>query len=154
MKTLLAVEGKLTPCCSKTNITYSFALPYDTERLDIFFSYSPKILDDLEKARELIAECIELGGDKYKETDLNKWKSILHLKNLLTVSIDDSKGFRGSAHRHNPMQHHFITAEAATEGFISGPVEKGLWRVTISVHAVITESCSYKLEVCEGSNDD
>lgn len=154
MNTLLAVEGILVPCCSKTNITYTFPIHAESDRLDIYFSYRPKILEDLELSKELIVEGIEKFGGRAKGSYLDDWKSFLPLNNLLTISVDDYEKFRGSAHRHNPEQHHFIKKDDASSGFIPGPIGKGQWRVTISIHAVVTNQCKYTLKVCEGNNDD
>ena len=152
MKQLLKAEGVLTPCCSRTHISYSFFLPSDTDRLDIFFSYSPKILQDTELGDKLIKECLKKCGADFQEVELDE--GICHLKNLLTVSVRDGTAFRGAAHRHSPKQHQFIAVDQASDGFIPGPICKGLWRVTISVHAVLTDCCRYKLEICEGKSND
>lgn len=149
MKTLILAEGKVTPCCSKSHITYSFNLEKEADRLSIDFSYEPKKLLDREKAKELICEgiCKFSVGDTEKE--LENWEAHFPIQNLLTVSIDDSAGFRGCAHRQSPEQKFFITEDTASPGFVPGRLERGIWRVTLNLHAILTDYCQYRLHVWE-----
>ncbi|OPA80888.1 hypothetical protein BVG16_00630 [Paenibacillus selenitireducens] len=154
MKDLLIVEGTLTPLSSKTHITYQFNIPGPAESLRIDFSYSPKVLDDKEQARVLIEEAL----DKYVDPSLQavykeQWEKFAPLKNLLTLSIDDPEGFRGSAHRHPNHQHHVLSPHESSPGFFAGPIHEGVWRVTISVHCVVTSECRYQLHIREGEID-
>lgn len=151
MKDILIVEGSLTPLSSKTHITYQFYLPQSTERLAIDFSYTPKILEDKNLSRVLIEEAL----DKYVALSLQavykeKWEKFVPLQNLLTLSIDDPEGFRGSAHRHPNNQHHVLSLHESSPGFFAGPIQEGVWRVTISVHCVVTTECHYQLHIREG----
>ncbi|GMX66661.1 hypothetical protein Elgi_59330 [Paenibacillus elgii] len=153
MKDLLIVEGKLTPLSSKTHITYQFYMPEAAECLVIDFSYSPKKLNDLHASRELIEDAI----DQYVNPSLQpvykeQWEKFVPLQNLLTLSIDDPDGFRGSAHRHPNEQHHVLSRKESSPGFIEGPIQDGIWRVTISVHCVVTEACHYTLSIRGGAS--
>jgi len=150
--TLIFAEGKLTPACSKSHIKYTFNLPVQSRRLNIDFEYQPKKLFDEERSKMLIQEGLRRFCENPDENELNSWKSYMPLSNLLTISIDDPKGFRGSVHRHTPVQHLFITEDAASPGLIQGSLPEGQWSVTISVHAVVTEECCYKLHVWEGDD--
>lgn len=148
MRDILHVEGRLTPLSSKTHITYQFHLPEAIERLHVAFSYSPKKLEDPAKTQVLIHEALE----KYVKPPLQdvykkQWENYAPLLNLLTLSLDDPAGFRGSAHRHPNEQQHDIGAEESSPGFFSGPIQEGVWRLTISAHCVVTEDCHYKLLV-------
>ncbi len=151
MNTLILTEANLYPYCSRTHITYTFNLQKDSEQLNIDFEYYPKILKDPVKSKELIINGLNLYADKKRCLLTEKWEQFLPLKNLLTISIDDSDKFRGCAHRHSPKQNLVISHEKASPGFIPGMLKKGLWKVTISVHAVVTDNCHYKLHVWEGA---
>lgn len=151
MKDLLVVEGKLTPLSSKTHIAYQLYIPEAVESLHIDFSYSPKTLDDKDVSRVLIEDAI----DRYvrpsqKSVYMEQWEKFVPLKNLLTLSVDDPQGFRGSAHRHPNDQHHVLSPRESSPGFLAGPIHEGVWRVTISVHCVITPECRYQLSIREG----
>lgn len=152
MNTLICVEGNLTPSCSKSHISYTFNLKNECNRLNIDFSYEPKKLNDIDKSRELIQEgiCNFVQDEQEREKLMSSWETYLPVLNLLTVSIDDSLKFRGCVHRHSPEQHLFIMEKLASDGLIPGKPGPGQWTVTISVHAVVTEFCKYRLHVWEG----
>ncbi|WP_435171854.1 hypothetical protein [Paenibacillus glycanilyticus] len=145
---VLEAEGQVTPVCSKTHIAYSFHLDRQGGKLWIGFSYEPKNLEDREQAHPLIAA----GINKYTEQAqcarlLEKWESFLPLKNLITISVDDPKRHRGAGHRHNPEQLLLIAGEDASPGFVSGELSEGLWRVTLSLHEIVTDHCRYRLRI-------
>ncbi|PAD79405.1 hypothetical protein [Paenibacillus campinasensis] len=155
MDDLLIVEGNVTPLSSKTHITYQFHIDEPAACLDIAFAYSSKALEDREASRRMILEAI----DKYAEPSISElqkqhWERFVPLQNLLTLSLDDPSGFRGSAHRHPPEQHHLLTEEQASPGFIAGPLPSGIWKLTISIHCVVTPECHYRLVVRKGGNAD
>lgn len=152
MNTLLKVKGELSPVCSKkTHITYSFYIPEGVTELHAHFAYSPKVLEDAEKSKELVLESLAA----YVEPHLlpvyrDKWESYLPLNNLITLSLDDPQGFRGSGHRHNPDQRYILSEQEASPGLERGPVISGMWKITLSVHCIVTETCDYELQVWEG----
>ena len=137
MKVLLQAEGALTPVCAKSHIIYAIDLDREISQLWIDFSYSPKCLhrDLLEEQQQSLAA---------------HWEDFLPLKNLLTLSFDDAAGFRGCAHRHDPRQHLELATHRASPGLLAGPVPPGQFRITLSVHALITNTCRYSLRVWEG----
>lgn len=152
MRTLILAEGDLNPLCSRIHIPYIFSLPKGGTQLHIDFGYDPKILEDRERSKELIIGSLisYIDTDSERSRLIEEWERFLPLRNLLTVSIDDCQGFRGCAHRHSPKQHLTISQEKASPGFIPGPLTAGQWKATISVHAVVTGKCHYKLHVWEG----
>jgi hypothetical protein len=148
MMSILEVEGQVTPVCSKTHISYKFYLDQTGGKLWISFAYEPKNLEDREQAKRMIFESIE----KYTEADQReriqvKWESYLPLKNLITVSVDDAKGHRGAGHRHDPEQLLFLSEEGASPGLVRGTILPGMWEVTLSIHAIVTNTCRYKLQI-------
>lgn len=150
---LLEAEGKLTPISSKTQLTYQFQLNHECEFLDIDFKYAPKQYQDKAASHELIMEAIEKYAEpEWAEPYKKNWEGFYPLQNLLTLSVDGPEGFRGSAHRHPPEQQHRICSDASqtSPGFISGKLAAGVWKITISVHCVVTPECRYVLEVRGG----
>lgn len=149
-KDIITAQGKLTPLSSKTHITYQFHLDHPLSLLEIGFSYTPKQFLDREASQPLILEAIETYSDPaWVELHKKQWDTFYPLQNLLTLSLDSPVGFRGSAHRHTPEQQHMICPDwnKTSPGFIAGDVPSGVWKVTISVHCVVTPDCHYELFV-------
>ncbi|MCZ8511871.1 hypothetical protein O9H85_05430 [Paenibacillus filicis] len=147
-RTLLDVQGQVTAVCSRSHISYKFHLGEPGGKLWIRFVYGPKNLDDMELAKSLIYDSIE----KYTEPSRiplvqAKWESYLPLKNLITVSVDDPDNHRGAGHRHDPEQLLFLSAEDASPGLVKGEIPAGMWEVTLSLHAIVTDICNYSLEI-------
>ncbi len=129
------------PDASRTHIRFPFVLESGPARLEVTFSYDPRELSDERRTRELV----ETGMRAYGE--LEEPASGITLRNLLTLSLDGPSGFRGCAHRHLLSGPVLLSREAATPGFIPGPLEAGRWLATISVHSVVTERCAFTLRV-------
>lgn len=154
MDILLDVKGQVKPICSKSHISYWFELPDKVETLHLIIKYSPKKLEDKLKAKPLIIDAIgKFIEEEHQEAYLQKWESYLPLQNLLTLSVDDPVHSRGAAHRHDPEQHLYISELDASPGLVAGTLIPGQWRVTISLHAIVTEICDYSLQVCTGGKD-
>jgi len=154
MNIILEAEGKLFKNCTRNHVVYCFQLDESVEKLNINFCYEPKLVTDKEEIKEIF----EYYSADYPENDkkllLEEKENIKSLSNFLTISIDDEKGFRGCGHRHNPNQKLFISKEKASEGFIPGEIKKGMWKVTISTHAILSEAVNYKLIIREGDGED
>lgn len=147
-KIVLDVQGQVTPDCSKSHISYKFPLQEPIGKLCVHLAYEPKNMEDVDKAKAIIMQSI----DKYVELENReriqaKWQSFLPLKNLLTLSIDDPERHRGAGHRHDPEQFLFLSESKASPGFVSGRIPPGMWEVTLSMHAVVTKSCRYMLQI-------
>ncbi len=143
--------GRLSPICSKTHLAFRFHLPQSADMLHIQFAYEPKKLEDPVMAkREIEAALRRDAGLKQQQALLDKWEDFFPLQNLITISVDDPEGFRGSAHRHDPFQLHKLSKEQASPGFTAGELPKGIWTVTLSVHCIVTPSCQYELKIWEG----
>lgn len=145
---ILDVQGIVHPNSSKTHISYRFHLGTQGGKLRIHFAYEPKNLEDQEQSKTMIFESI----NKYTEPNQReriqaKWESFLPLKNLITVSVDDPERHRGAGHRHDPEQLLVISELEASPGFVSGKMLAGMWHVTLSLHAIVTESCRYTLQI-------
>lgn len=146
---LLSEEFQVTPENEKTNISFPFTVPEDTVSLKITFSYDPKILEDDERARLLIENNIKKDAGEYAD-EYPDWKEFLPLKNLITVSIDDTVGYRGCAHRQDKDQIHIIREDFASRGFHKGRPQVGQWRIVLNLHGIVTEKIDCKLMVEAG----
>ncbi|MFS0726498.1 hypothetical protein [Paenibacillus sp. 1P07SE] len=147
---LLEVEGTLTPLGSKMHITYQFEIHQAVPIVLIEFKYAPKSFLDKEASYPLIMDAIERFTEPERiEAYHAQWENYYPLQNLLTLSIDGPDGFRGSAHRHAPEQQHAITGDSRTTspGLIPGPITPGVWKITVSVHCVVSPQCHYALSV-------
>ncbi|MCR8636251.1 hypothetical protein [Paenibacillus radicis (ex Xue et al. 2023)] len=150
MNQLLEIEEKLMSEQNQTHITYLFNVSDSCPKLNIDFSYFPKSLDNEALSKEIIGQSLRKYSDGNDPVMEEGWRRFLPLKNLITVSIDDPNGFRGACHRQDSMQHLFLATGAASPGLMQGPLTAGQWSITLSIHALVTETCSYKLSVWEG----
>lgn len=147
MKLIYSLRKTLTEADNKTNVFCPFYIERELKKMEIRFSYSPKELDDTQKARRFIDE----GFRKYAPEPYRKgykpWQEYLPVLNLLTVSLDSPSGYVGCAHRQSPEQIHIFTENECSRGFVPQRLETGLWRVTVNVHALVSDECTFNLEV-------
>lgn len=146
---LLSEEFQVTPENEKTNISFPFTVPEGTASLKITFSYDPKVLEDDERARMLIENNIKKDAGEYAD-EYPDWREFLPLKNLITVSLDDTKGYRGCAHRQDKDQIHIIREDYASRGFHKGRPEVGQWKAVLNLHGIVTERVNCRLKVEAG----
>jgi hypothetical protein len=151
---LLRAEGILDTLASKTHLSFDFYLKKPVQRLNISFCYDPKWLDDKSIAQQLIEVSFERYLENGQEQPHPKWEIYYPLQNLITLSFDDPFRFRGAAHNPLAEQSHFITEKAASPGLLPGVLPAGIWRVTLSVHAIVTPKCRYRLLVWEGDQNE
>lgn len=147
MTVLLNEKIILTKENEKTNVPLSFQVEEDFTSLEITYSYSPKILTDKEKSKELIEENIRTdAGENF--CDYPSWEEFMPLKNLITLSLDSPEGYMGAAHRQAENQHHIISEEFSSVGFERTEITKGEWILTLNVHALVTDKaeCLVKVE--------
>jgi len=144
----LDIEKEVTPADSRSHHRYSFELNRPYAGLRIRFEYSPKVLEDRKRAEELIRQSIEryVEPERQKLT-LEHSEKFLPLRNLITVSVDDSRGYRGACHRQDPVQDLRISDREASPGLTRGAIPEGTCTVTVSFHAIVTERCAYRLKV-------
>lgn len=130
----------------KTNISFPFSINEDAAALKISFSYSPKLLEDDERANMLIENNIKNDAGEFAGEYTN-WDEYKPLKNLITVSLDDPDTYRGCAHRQDKDQIHIIREDFASRGFHKGKIQKGQWKVVLNLHGIVTESVDCRLMV-------
>lgn len=152
MKPILDVKGTVTSSSSKTHIIYHLHISKEIQGMHVEFSYEPMQLDDKEKSKPLIVEALQqYVTEDVRKVYIDNWEANHPLKNLLTLSFDDVNGFRGAAHRYGtPGEKLILSADEASPGFMAGPIPCGLFRVTVSVHCIVTEECHYTLKITEG----
>lgn len=153
MRTLISVEGILNPICEKNHISYVFNVEDNLSNINILLDYTPKHLEDREKSKKIIEGCLSRYSLLTDEEIKEQWINHLPVKNLITVSVDDSRGFRGAAHRQPDGEKLYISNEKVSPGMIPGEIIPGQWRVTVSTHALVTERCIYKLHVWTGGEE-
>ncbi len=146
MKLLIEKELCLTESDTKTSVSIPFTVPGNTEKLFITYSYSPKLLEDEEKAKRLIKENIlrDAPEDAEAYTDYGRF---MPLKNLITLSLNSPEGYVGAAHRQDSEQHHEICEDFASPGFIKCKPEKGEWVLSLDIHAIVTDNVICKLKI-------
>ncbi|HQY91378.1 CehA/McbA family metallohydrolase [Caldilinea sp.] len=59
------------------------------------------------------------------------------LDNMLTLSLFDAQGWRGARHRGGNRHDVWIEANAATPGYLPGPLPPGAWIVQIDAHRIL-----------------
>ncbi|SNX54739.1 hypothetical protein SAMN05660242_2452 [Thermoanaerobacterium sp. RBIITD] len=154
MNLIYKTESIVTPLCIKTHITYKLYLPMVCKKLIIEFSYNPKELDNAEESMKIIKKALK---NYVNEEDMVYYKenlgNYLPLKNLITLSFDDKNGFRGCAHRQDNVQKLFISNKSASPGLIQGSIPAGYFFITLSLHAIVTDFCKYKLFIWEGNDE-
>ncbi|MGG3470406.1 hypothetical protein ABES02_23340 [Neobacillus pocheonensis] len=62
MDYLYEVEGKVTPSCASSHITYSFFVVKPYKTIKCFFEYSPKNLNNEEQSKKIILESLRKYG--------------------------------------------------------------------------------------------
>lgn len=133
--TLFSIKGKITAANDKTNLVHRFDVPENIKSLTIKYSYSPKTLENREKAVRLIEECFK----KYDDEIIGKASDYLPVKNLVTVSVDCNGRYVGAAHRQANEQEHIISREKSSVGFIKTDIEAGEWDIVLNVHYACCE---------------
>lgn len=132
---LYSTKGKITAANDKTNLIHRFDVPEQLRALVIRYSYSPKTLENREKAVCLVENCFE----KYGETLTVKASDYLPVKNLVTISVDCNGRYIGAAHRQANEQEHRISRDKSSPGFIKTDIEAGEWDIVLNVHYACCE---------------
>lgn len=137
---LFEKTGVVTSKQDKTNLFFDFAVPENMNRIILDYSYSPKTVESEETALDLIKDKMEQYGAGGKAEDY------MPVKNLITLSLNDEKGYRGAAHRQAAVQHHEISRNFADAGFIKGEINSGVWQLALNVHCCACD-VQYKIVI-------
>ncbi len=150
MKILKETEVLLRPDDEKSGTYIPFLVEGKVKKLCITYSYSPKLLDDEEKAIRLIEE--NILRDAHEDKEIYKdYGRFMPLKNLVTLSLIAPSGYRGAAHRQDSEQYHEISCDFASPGFLKGEIEQGQWSLRLDAHAVVSDKvhCRIRIEAEE-----
>ncbi|UFT99043.1 CehA/McbA family metallohydrolase [Radiobacillus kanasensis] len=147
MKTLLETRVEVTQESMQSHISYKFYVPENVEDIVIDFSFHPSHLQDAELAAQIAEQSLRYYGLEDEDRIEEQVNEYLPIKNLLTLSIDDPDGFRGARHSHLSTQKMTIGEKNSSPGVLNKMNQSGLWIFTISVHAIVSETCSMSLKV-------
>ncbi|MGG3574008.1 CehA/McbA family metallohydrolase [Bacillus gobiensis] len=151
---LFETTSEISSNSSQSHLKHTFFVPKETTNLTVQFHFEPAQLDDNELGQKIIEESFHY----YELETENAAKRTLHdfpIKNLLTLSIDDPDGFRGAHHCHKPTQRMTVSETNSSPGILNKQNSPGLWSVTVSTHAVVTEKCRFTLSVtADGPEND
>ncbi|SEN84208.1 PHP domain-containing protein [Amphibacillus marinus] len=154
MQTIFETTTTLEQSSTQSHSSFTFFVPMESNQVMISFAFSPAFLDDNNQAKQIISQALDhYQGWVEAETEANQINKHLPIKNLLTLSVDDPNGFRGARHCHKATQLVTLSEQSASPGMLKGSLPEGLWAITISAHALVTETCTFKLKVeVEGRN--
>jgi hypothetical protein len=120
----LRFEGRLRPEQTFSTVLLPFEVPAGTARIDVHYAYSDAIGSD-----PLLA-----GGS------------------TLDIGLFDARGadfmtagFRGWSGSARPS--FFITPEAATPGYLPGPLLPGIWHVCLGLYKIPDHGCEYAVTI-------
>lgn len=129
----------------QSHIQFQFYVPKLLDHLIVQLHYDPPHLK--EEQDDLMLNGRSAFYDFNIHTNSKAKEKIFPLNNLITLSIDDPVGFRGSCHRHQPNLEVRMTNHTASLGIISRPLEAGMWAFTVSCHAIVTEQINVTFTV-------
>nr|WP_309101478.1 CehA/McbA family metallohydrolase [Fredinandcohnia onubensis] len=135
---LFKQDFKISQSAHQAHLVYRVYVPEGLSEIVVHFHYGPI----LETKKETIRKAVVREG--LSESVIQENTTV---RNLLTVSINDPKSFRGAHHFFSEEQMIKINTERATEGFISGMIHEGYWEFIISCHGVFSEEVTGKIAV-------
>lgn len=148
MDILLNERQELNKSHIQKHIIHEISLKKKYKKVIVEYSFAPKYLEDELENKEIIITAMErYGMNDYSYHEKVGWQEYGKLKNQVTISIDDNNGFRGCAHRRDQYQKYILSTEEASPGFISGEVPMGKFRLTVSIHALVTEKFEYNIKI-------
>ncbi|MEC0126975.1 hypothetical protein [Paenibacillus pabuli] len=151
---LLDLQGYASPEDSKTHIRIPFELDEGCGKLNLRLQYAPKTLENREKAIQLLKNSYDLYIlPENREYAMENAGRHLPLKNLMTLSLDDARGYRGACHRQDELQELFVSEREASPGLMAGELVPGSWSVTLSLHSIVTDTCDYHLQIWTTEED-
>lgn len=122
-------KGIITALENKTNIFHQFIVPENISKIKVYYTYSPKNVEDDINARLILNEAVK----KYNAEILNP-ATFLPVKNLVTLSFDECGNYRGACHRQANEQTIIISENNSTPGIINRKIEAGKWNIVLNVH--------------------
>lgn len=137
----------LRPEQTKTNVIRLIDVPRDFREAVIEFAYEPKwVTDPAILKRETLKGSLQYGMVPEGTTDI-PLEDCPKICNMVTFSMDINDRFCGYAHRHDPEQLIRISETYATPGFHKIKPVKGVWKLTLPVNNVSTDTCTCTVRV-------
>lgn len=145
MSTVFKTETVVPKSALHTHIPFGFEIKEGGEKLVIAYSYAPKRYDGAD-AESLAYEAFLRAYPSDENIEKAAVLGALPLNNHITLSLEKDGEVVGTAHRHSPDNVFEIGPHRASPGFFPTPVTPGNYTVVLSVHAILDEEVSVKLE--------
>lgn len=117
-------------------------VPEQLDSIVVSFSYQP----EKEENQAVLDSIIKEQGDLYNLNQQEK-ESISSLRNLITLSVTDPVGYRGSCHRFETTQTVRLAAGESTPGMLNRSIKSGMWDFAFNMHAVVTQTCQLDIQI-------
>ena len=137
-KIVFQQEFSLSHYDHQSHIVYRFHVPQGSRLLKILFKYNPL----LETNKVSMRRSLDKEG-LYEDSEFDQEG----FRNLLTLSVNDPKVFRGAHHYFNTQQEIIISNSQASLGFVPGPIEPGMWEVVLSNHGIFSDKVDGHIQV-------
>lgn len=137
-RVLFQQKFSLTYQAHQSHLSYRFFVPDHVIALRIMFSYDPL----WEKNPMSMRRALDLAGlYQDKEADSPGFR------NLITVSVNDPKIFRGAHHYFNTQQEIMLSSDQASLGFMAGDIISGQWELVLSCHGIFSDEIQASLKI-------
>ena len=137
-ETVFEQTFQLSHHAHQSHIVYRFQVPQGAQALHIRFQYDPLLeTDKLSMRRSLDKEGLYDDSEDDHEG----------FRNLLTLSVNDPKVFRGAHHYFNVDQEIVLSQDKASLGFVPGALPSGMWEVVLSSHGIFSDLVTGKIVV-------
>lgn len=123
-------DFKLYHSAHQSHIQYIVDVPEDVESIHIHFNYGPILEKEVNALRRALNK-EGLSPDQLEEDE--------GFRNLLTLSVNDSKGFRGAHHYFNDQQEIILSDKDSSLGFIDREVMAGRYEIIVSAHGLFSD---------------
>jgi len=155
-------EGTFVKDDVKKLYYYHFKVLEGTQEIQFIFEYSPRVLKDPEKNRQLIKDALweyveEYSEDgKVKVEGLFKWKmerifdTVYPIRNLLDISFYDTEdNYLGKLNQTflGFGKVGWLNEKEASLGLTPSKIRPGTWTIEIAVASIVTDKCHYTMEV-------
>ncbi|NLX83267.1 MAG: hypothetical protein GXZ04_05575 [Clostridiales bacterium] len=132
----------------KTNHVIPFTLSRDCVKLEFACSYTPKVIQDEALKRWAVLSNIGRYVPRYQlPLYQDMYDQVEDLVNLLTLSLDYEDQYLGCAHRHAPIQTHFLSAKQSSPGFLRHHPAAGDYRAVINIHSITSPEVAFHLVI-------
>ena len=135
---LFKQDFRLYNSAHQQHIKYAVNVPNTIESIRVVFTYGPQVETD-KKALEWAFVKEGLAAELAEQED--------GFRNLLTLTVNDGKAFRGAHHYFSTDQEVLIAPDQASLGFRPGPIQGGEWEFIISCHGIFSDFVEGSIQV-------